>query len=499
VSETKSNQAQYNTEDAGAQEDEQANALKRNDPCATADRFLETLKAPLIRYRGGFYEWTNSHYSGSGDEEIRAAVYGFLRKAVVRVVEIDHDGSSITSLQPFCPDDRSVHKVIDALRSRVLVPSKLQAPAWLPEATPDERAHNPADILPCNNGLLDLSTEELFPHTPAFLTMNAVGYAYDREATAPRWQQFQDEVIPDDPESRSALKRLFGYLLTPDTSQQKIFALIGEKRSGKGTIAYVLKELIGSDNVTNPTLSGLMDQFGLAGLIDKRLAVIGDARLSGETHKLVERLLSISGQDGISIPRKYKDDWNGTLDTRFLVLSNKLPSFTDASGVIADRFILIRFLESFFGREDTKLKGKLKAELPGILNWAIEGFRELRERGCFDQPARSLELVEMLADVASPIGKFIRECCEVGAGFSDSRDAVHEAYKVWCEANDHRPMSKTKFDLELNAARPGVIPRKVGARGSQTWKYFGIRRFIPEGTGRTVVDLVDRARVYAHG
>jgi len=107
-----------------------------------------------------------------------------------------------------------------------------------------------------------------------------------------------------------------------------------------------------------------MDQFGLAGLIDKRLAVIGDARLSGETHKLVERLLSISGQDGISIPRKYKDDWNGTLDTRFLILSNKLPSFTDASGVIADRFILIRFLESSTAAHTPSAAARARAAAP---------------------------------------------------------------------------------------------------------------------------------------
>jgi hypothetical protein len=101
---------------------------------------------------------------------------------------------------------------------------------------------------------------------------------------------------------------------------------------------------------------------------------------------------------------------------RFLIISNELPNLTDASGVIASRCMLIRLRQSFLGREDTCLTEKLMGELPGILNWAIEGLRRLRERGHFVQPASSAEMIELLEDVASPIRRFIKECCEVGPG-----------------------------------------------------------------------------------
>src|SRR5277367_6492906 len=112
-------------------------------------------------------------------------------------------------------------------------------------------------------------------------------------------------------------------------------------------------------------------------------------------------------------------------------MSNELPSLSDASGVIASRCILIRLRQSFLGRENTGLTEALLGELPGILNWAIEGPRRLRERGHFVQPASSAEMIELLEDVASPIRRFVKECCEVGPEFGAAWDVLHADYERW--------------------------------------------------------------------
>ena len=93
---------------------------------------------------------------------------------------------------------------------------------------------------------------------------------------------------------RSTACGMFGYLLTSDTRLQKMFLIVGPKRSGKGTIARVLKALLGVANVAGPTLSGLGTNFGLAPLVGKPLAIISDARLSGRADQQViaERLLA---------------------------------------------------------------------------------------------------------------------------------------------------------------------------------------------------------------
>jgi putative DNA primase/helicase len=168
-----------------------------------------------------------------------------------------------------------------------------------------------------------------------------------------------------------------------------MFLIVGPKRSGKGTIARVLTGVIGLDNSIAPTLAGLGANFGLAPLVGKRVAIISDARLGGraDQHIIAERLLSISGEDAITIDRKYRDAWTGRLQTRFLILSNELPRLTDASGALAGQFIMLVLTRSFYGREDHALTTRLLTERSAILNWAVAGWRRLTERGFFLTPA----------------------------------------------------------------------------------------------------------------
>ena len=116
----------------------------------------------------------------------------------------------------------------------------------------------------------------------------------------------------------------------------------------------------------------MAQNFGLAPLIGKPLAIISDARLGGrtDTQVVVERLLSITGEDWLSVDRKFLPAWNGQLPTRFLILTNELPKLGDASGAIASRFIVLRLIQSFYGQEDLSLTRKLLEEAPGILVWA---------------------------------------------------------------------------------------------------------------------------------
>jgi putative DNA primase/helicase len=224
-------------------------------------------------------------------------------------------------------------------------------------------------------------------------------------------------------------------------------------------------------------LESLDNEFGLEDLIDKQLAIVADARLDGRSHKAVSRLLSISGQDKMTINRKNEKKWHGTLGVRFLILTNPL-NFTDASGVIATRFIPVVFSENFEGRLNDNLPAELLTELPGILNWAIEGLRRLRACGHFVLPPSSLDVLNKLKRKAAPVLNFIDDECELGTDCYIKLDDLFPIYREWCEVNGHRAMSKSAFSTALEDADPSIKCKRPAGEGDgkRPFVLYGIRR-----------------------
>jgi putative DNA primase/helicase len=124
--------------------------------------------------------------------------------------------------------------------------------------------------------------------------------------------------------------------------------------------------------------------------------------------------------------------------------------------------------KSFYGHEDLALIGKLLTELPGILNWAIVGWRRLIERGHFVQPTSANDAVEQLEDLGSPIGAFLREQCIVGPEHSVGVSRLFQAWGEWCEAQGRdRPGTAQSFGRDLHAAVPGL--KVIQPRDGNDW------------------------------
>ncbi len=416
----------------------------------------------LHYWRGDWWWWTGSRYAEAEQRTIRNAVGAFCEGAVQWVRRGDDH-----RLVPCKPNKSRIDNIIDALHQLTHLPAAVESPAWIGDAGgPD-----PLKLLPCLNGVLNLDDSKLLPHDPRLFNTGGLGYDFNADAGEPvQWLRFLDQLWRDDPESVETLRRWAGYLLTPDTSQQKALLLIGPKRSGKGTIARVLSHLIGTANVASPTLSSLTTNFGLWPLIGRQLATISDARLSGRADQavVVERLLSITGEDFITVDRKNQVPLTLKLPTRFMLLANELPRLGDASGAIASRFIVLRLEQSFYGHEDHGLTERLLAELPAILLWAVGGWRALQERGRFDQPATAADLIDELSDLCSPISVFIRDRCLVQTGQQVDKAELFAAWRRWCDAEgrDH-PGTKATFIRDVRASESGVRTRKLGARGDR--------------------------------
>ena len=445
-------------------------SARRTLPTAEAfvREFYDHPEGPtLVSYAGLLLHWKENRYVQLEDEAVRRSLQVWLHDALRYVL---NRKTNELELVPFESNPGTVKSALDTIRNHVHLPAIMANPSWLRMSAGDPSA---SEVLPCRSKLLHLPTQQVIPSTPAFFSLSALDFDPVPDAPQPSaWFEFLHQLFDGDVESLDLLQEWFGYCLTGDTSQQKMLFIIGPKRSGKGTIARVLAQLVGSGNVCGPTTSSLASTFGLQPLIGKTLAIVSDARFSGENvATVIERLLCISGEDALTVDRKFMSSVTMKLAARFMFLSNELPRLNDASGALARRFLILRLTESFYGREDTTLTEKLLAELPGILNWAIAGWHRLHARGRFCMPQSGADAMLDLEELSSPVSAFVRSECVVGVGQRVRVDDLYEAWARWC-SRDGRTVVSTKqtFGRDLVAAFSNVHCR----RGSISRFYEGI-------------------------
>ncbi|MFH1264136.1 MAG: phage/plasmid primase, P4 family, partial [Planctomycetota bacterium] len=402
-------------------------------PEVEGSRFIEGTKkdghARIVYWNDTFWLWRRGRWEESPESEIRAEVAQFVNRRYLKVGQ------------------QAVANVMGQIKAQAILTSRIEPPAWLDTVPGSDWPE--IELVATNNKIVHLPSlfankTHTVPSTPALFNTVATDFPFtdgDKCPKPDRWMRFlYEEVWADDPEAAEALQLWAGYLLTPDTSQQKLVAVVGPKRGGKGTVVRVLRALVGEQNTAAPTLSSLSQNFGLWPLIGKTLAIINDARLSGrpDAAVIVERLLSITGEDALTIDRKCLRPVTVTLPTRLMIVSNELPRLADASATIASRMIVLRTTKSWFGKEDPHLTADLMKELPGVLWWALDGWRKLRERGSLLQPESGAELLSDWQDLISPVGAFVRERCLVGPEHSISRSDLYDEFKSWCEEAGRR-------------------------------------------------------------
>jgi putative DNA primase/helicase len=442
-------------------------------------------------------EWDERRYVSVPEEVIRGLTWDFLHRA--RTTVVDRKGGA--TVEPFSPTKAKVANVMEALAGVVqLRDGKGEGwPRWREGVGIELGGVEAGRLIVFRNGLLDVETGRMAAHTPAFL--NRVALPYDWLGYGPEnggcegWLEFLGGLWPGDPESVGVLQEMTGLFMTGDTGFQKAFMLVGPRRSGKGTIVRVIRQLLGEDNAVAPTLSTLGDQFGLQPLLHKRLAVISDVRMGRRTDgaAAVERLLAITGEDAVSVPRKNRDSWTGKMEVRFLMTANKPPKLDDASGAIMGRFVMLTLRKSWFGQEDMGLGDKLARELPGIAAWALAGLRRLRTRGRIETPAAAREMEQEFRDLGDPIGEWLKEECEVGEGFKESRDGMYLRWMSWCRLQGWTSLwTKQMFGRNLRAALPEVRDertREIGADGREIRMrfYLGLR---PRGSTGALSEAV---------
>jgi putative DNA primase/helicase len=317
-------------------------------------------------------------------------------------------------------------------------------------------------LLACANGTLDLRSGELRRPDPDDLITLGNDVAYDPDATCPRWDRFLEEVFDEDEELIGFVQRLAGYSLSGDVREQIVAVLHGGGNNGKDTLIKPLMRVVGEQAETSPmdTFTRVRDRAvrnDLARLHRARLVIASE---SAEGRRLDEPTIKlVSGGGRVAARFLYGEFFEFTPQFKVWLITNHRPRVEGDDDAIWRRLRLIPFNVSFLGREDKELDGKLEAELPGILAWAVRGCLEWQRDGLGLPPAVEQATREYRVD-EDVLGTFIAERCILEDEIQPAE--LREAYDAFCSEIGERQLTAAVFGKRL--ARRGI--RREGPNGA---------------------------------
>ena len=302
------------------------------------------------------------------------------------------------------------------------------------------------------NGVIDLETGKLMPVMPSMHHSKMAGVQHKAGAKCPRFMQFLGDIFPDDEELVAYVQKVAGYLMTGSTREQCLFMLLGGGANGKSTLVNLLTDLLG-DYAANTAASTLMasnsNQFG-----DDLIRLAG-ARLitSSETEhgqRFAEaKIKSFTGGDKVTGRPLYGEWLDFKPVGKILLTTNNRPEIRGSDDGIWRRIREVPFNRQFKEAEqDRELMSALRQELPGILNWAIEGCLKWQADG-IKAPASVAASITAYRSEMDTVAGFIEDECYEDASVRSSLASVYDQYASWCKAHDKHPRTKVQFGKAL--------------------------------------------------
>ncbi len=290
-------------------------------------------------------------------------------------------------------------------------------------------------IFNCPNGSIDLHTGKLCEHRREDYITKLCPVEYQPDAPCPTWLKTLDRIFDGDHDVTGYLQRFIGYCLTGDVSEQIFNIWHGVGANGKSTVANALMEMLGPDYAMKAAADLLLQKYGnehptaLTDLHGKRFVACIE---TDDGRRMAESLVKeLTGGDIIRARRMREDYWEFSPTHKVVLACNHRPTVRGTDHAIWRRLRLVPFSVVIPPHErDKHLPAKLRAELAGILAWAVRGCLDWQRQG-LGEPKAVVEATAEYQTAEDTLRNFIQDCCTTGPGARVKAAALLDSYREW--------------------------------------------------------------------
>jgi len=430
----------------------------------------DILFVPEAGNKGGYYVWTGTHWE---HDKGNAAMYR-MAKQITGILLVHASKQATTDEQEkwasyaiSCGNAGNLKNMIELVRTHVRTVHKNQF-------------NEQRMLFNLKEGTVDLTMGNIRPHDRDDLLTKCQNISWNPAAECKRWLQFLDEIFDGNQEIIDFVQRAIGYTITGMTVEELMFIGYGIGRNGKGKFVDTIIALLG-DYARPAKFDMFCAKKGDEGKAHDVAELFGarfvPASEGEQSKRLAEaKLKNMVSGDPVEGEKKYQDSFTYYPEYKIWLFSNYKPRIVGQDEGIWDKVVFIPFKRYFKPEErDKKLLLKLKAELPGILQWAI--------RGCLAWQAQGLNIPECLKqatkayrDEQNVLGHFVEDELIEHDKLKAPCGQMYEHYKCWAESNGEYQMTATEFKERMEQ-RYGE-PKRSSA--GKFWMSVGIKKLLSE-------------------
>ena len=225
------------------------------------------------------------------------------------------------------------------------------------------------------------------PPDRELLLTQIAGVSFDAVVTCPRWLNFVSQTMGKDPALMLYMQRAIGYALTGSLAEQCLFFLYGFGANGKSTFLNVIRALFGTlglQAASETLMDGKRSSGGPSGdiarLRGKRFVSMSE---TDDGRHMNEGLVkSLTGGDPVVARDLYQSTIEFMPTHKLFLASNHKPIIKGTDIGVWRRIRMVPFNVTVKPEDrNPNLEAELLEELPGILNWAIEGCLDWQKIG----------------------------------------------------------------------------------------------------------------------